>query len=257
MLEAWSRFVTMPPVLWAWMGLGALVFVFLLRVVAPYGRHRRPGWGLVLPASWAWLAMESAALVGFGACFFMGSHKGASAWLFLLLYGGHYVYRAFIYPWLSSASQPSAMPLSVALMGMLFNGMNSTILGGYLFISGPGPAASEPFGLRGWMGLVLFGAGFAIHVHSDHQLRRLRHDLGPGYHIPDRGLFRLVSCPNYLGEMLQWTGFAVTMNALAGWTFMVWTVANLLPRALKHHAWYQQKFKEYPSGRRAVFPGLL
>jgi len=257
MLEAWCRFVTLPSVLWAWMGLGLLVFVFLFRVVAPYGRHGRPGWGPTLPAQWAWGAMESAALVGFGACAVMGSHRGASAGLFLLLYGGHYVYRAFIYPWLSSGSGPSAMPLSVVLMGMIFNGVNSTILGGHVFVSGPGPVALENLGLRGLLGLLLFGAGFVIHVHSDHTLRRLRRDRGPGYHIPDGGLFRFVSCPNYLGEMLQWAGFAVLLNALAGWTFVVWTVANLLPRAWKHHGWYQEKFSEYPKARKAVFPGLL
>jgi len=257
MLEAWCRFVTLPSVLWAWMGLGLLVFVFLLRMVVPYGRHGRPGWGPLVPALWAWFVMEFAALVGFGTCFFMGRQRGASAGLFLLLYGGHYVYRAFIYPWLSSSSQPSRMPLSIVLMGLMFNGMNSTILGGHLFLSGSGAAASDAFGLRGWMGLMLFVVGFVIHVHSDHTLRRLRHDRGPGYHMPEGGLFRFVSCPNYLGEMLQWTGFAVALNALAGWTFVVWTVANLLPRALKHHAWYQEKFSEYPTVRRAVFPGLL
>lgn len=257
MLEAWCQLVTLEPVLWAWMALALLVFIVLLRLAAPYGRHGRSGWGPSLPASWGWFAMESAALVGFGVCFVMGNHVGAPPALFLILYGGHYGYRALIYPWLSSGSGPSGMPLSVLLMGLVFNGINSTILGGYLFIAGPGAAASDPFGPRGWVGLVLFGAGFLIHVRADHALRKLRQDRGPGYHIPYGGLFRFVSCPNYLGEMLQWVGFALTMNALAGWTFAAWTVANLLPRALRHHAWYREKFRDYPLVRKAVFPGLL
>jgi protein-S-isoprenylcysteine O-methyltransferase Ste14 len=203
------------------------------------------------------MGMESVPLVGFGACYLMGVYGGESSHVFLLLYCGHYSYRAFIYPWLSSASPSSPMPLSVVGMGALFNGVNSTILGGYLYFTGPGADASEPFGLRGWVGLALFGAGFWVHAHSDHILRRLRMDRGPGYHIPEGGLFRWVSSPNYLGEMLQWTGFAVVLNALAGWTFVVWTVANLLPRAWNHHAWYREKFSEYPSARKAIFPGLL
>jgi hypothetical protein len=34
-------------------------------------------------------------------------------------------------------------------------------------------------------------------------------------------------------------------------------LANLLPRALAHHRWYKQRFPEYPSERKAIFPFLL
>ena len=75
--------------------------------------------------------------------------------------------------------------------------------------------------------------------------------------IPEGFLYRWVSCPNYLGEIIQWTGFAVAMNALAGWSFVCWTIANLLPRALRHHQWYIQQFEDYPASRRAIVPGIL
>ncbi|MGB0641280.1 MAG: 3-oxo-5-alpha-steroid 4-dehydrogenase, partial [Myxococcota bacterium] len=70
-------------------------------------------------------------------------------------------------------------------------------------------------------------------------------------------LYRYVSCPNYLGEMVQWIGWAIAMNSLAGVSFAVWTVANLLPRALTHHRWYRDKFAEYPAERKAVIPFVL
>ncbi len=34
-------------------------------------------------------------------------------------------------------------------------------------------------------------------------------------------------------------------------------VADLLPRAITHHRWYLKNLAEYPTNRKAVFPGLL
>jgi hypothetical protein len=34
-------------------------------------------------------------------------------------------------------------------------------------------------------------------------------------------------------------------------------MANLLPRALAHHRWYQQKFPDYPPDRKAIVPFVL
>ena len=107
------------------------------------------------------------------------------------------------------------------------------------------------------VGTLLFVAGFVSHVRSDQILRRLRADHGPGYHIPKGFLYRWVSCPNYLGEMVQWFGFALALQSLAGFSFALWTTANLLPRALRHHQWYLNRFEDYPSDRRALIPGLL
>ena len=66
--------------------------------------------------------------------------------------------------------------------------------------------------------------------------------------MPRGGFFRWVSCPNYLGEMLQWSGFALATWSLPGLSFALWTVANLLPRAVAHHRWYRREFADYPEG---------
>jgi len=34
-------------------------------------------------------------------------------------------------------------------------------------------------------------------------------------------------------------------------------MANLVPRAMAHHRWYRETFKDYPEGRRALIPYLL
>jgi protein-S-isoprenylcysteine O-methyltransferase Ste14 len=75
--------------------------------------------------------------------------------------------------------------------------------------------------------------------------------------IPRGGLFRWVSAPNYLGEMMEWVGFAIATWSLAGAAFAVWTIANLLPRAVSNHRWYRSKFADYPPERRALIPWIF
>jgi hypothetical protein len=56
---------------------------------------------------------------------------------------------------------------------------------------------------------------------------------------------------------VEWLGFALMVNSLPAFSFFIWTVANLVPRALHNHAWYQEKFEDYPEKRKAVIPFLL
>ncbi len=71
------------------------------------------------------------------------------------------------------------------------------------------------------------------------------------------GLFELVSTPNYFGEIVQWIGWAVMTWSLAGLSFALFTVANLLPRGIGHHRWYREHFEDYPDRRRAIVPFIL
>ena len=103
---------------------------------------------------------------------------------------------------------------------------------------------------------MLFFGGMALNKASDRQLAHLRVQ-GKGYQIPFGLGYRWVSCPNYLGEIIQWTGWAVATWSLAGWIFAIWTMANLVPRAIAHHRWYRETFADYPPTRRALIPYLL
>lgn len=78
-----------------------------------------------------------------------------------------------------------------------------------------------------------------------------------GYKIPFGFLFDKISCPNHFGEIVQWLGFAIMAWNLPASTFLIWTLANLLPRSLRHHKWYKEKFEEYPEERKAVIPWLV
>jgi steroid 5-alpha reductase family enzyme len=108
------------------------------------------------------------------------------------------------------------------------------------------------------VGGIIFIAGFGINQAADKKLIGLRKDGKKGYFIPSGGLFNYISCPNFFGEIIEWSGFAIMAWNLPALSFAVWTAANLIPRALDHHKWYRSYFKEeYPESRKAVIPYLL
>ena len=57
-------------------------------------------------------------------------------------------------------------------------------------------------------------------------LRELRKPGETGYKIPVGGLYRLLSCPNYFGELLEWIGFAIAAWSLPAFMFAVYTAAT-------------------------------
>ena len=149
------------------------------------------------------------------------------------------------------------MPLLVALMAVFFNCMNGFFNGYYL---GNLYTATNAYRIQDpqlLVGLVLFLFGMAVNLHSDQVLINLRKNNPTGYQIPHGGFFKWVTSPNYFGEIMEWLGFALMVNSLPAFSFFIWTVANLVPRALDNHAWYQEKFKNYPLERKAVIPFLL
>jgi steroid 5-alpha reductase family enzyme len=106
------------------------------------------------------------------------------------------------------------------------------------------------------VGVLLFITGYAINRWADSKLRRLR---GPGetdYKIPYGGLYKWISCPNYLGEIIEWFGWAIATWSIPGLAFAIWTLANLAPRARSHHIWYKTHFAAYPQERKALVPWL-
>jgi 3-oxo-5-alpha-steroid 4-dehydrogenase 1 len=245
-------------VLWClWAVVALAVVPYLLLRPAPYGRHSRKGFGSLIGARLAWLLMEALSPLLMIAYFLLGHRPhGGVAIVFLAFWLCHYLYRAFLYPLLLPAtSRP--MPVLVLVSGALFNVVNTYLNGRWLFhLSEPrAPAwlASPQF----IFGALLFVFGFSAHVLADRELRRLRRASGGERALPRGGLFRFVSCPNYLGEIVEWSGFALATWSPGGLLFALWTAANLVPRALHHHRWYRSKFPDYPAERRAVVPFLL
>ena len=240
----------------SWFALAGVVFVFLFFFAAPYGRYTRKGWGPVISSRTGWILMELPAAGLFALFFFLGDRT--AGWLpvfFLVLWQIHYVHRSVIYPFRFRSEQK--ITLVIVAMGMVFNLGNTYINGRYLFSLGPGFEDGWAGDPRFIIGVLVFVCGFAINKHSDWILKKLRKPGESGYSIPRGGLYRWVSCPNYLGEIIEWTGWAVATWSLAGLSFAVWTAANLVPRAWQHHRWYRSEFPDYPNNRKAVIPFLL
>ena len=241
----------------AWMVVAIAVVPYLLLRPAPYGRHGRQGWGPAVSARWAWVLMEAPSPLGMLALFLLGHRPGdIVAAAFLALWLAHYGYRAAIFPLLLPASA-RPMPVAVLAAGAFFNVVNAFLNGYWLFFLAPPQAA-------GWLtsaafvgGAVLFAGGFLAHVLADRELRQVRAATPGGYGIPRGRLFRLVSCPNYLGEIVEWCGFALATLSPGALLFAIWTAANLVPRAIHHHRWYRRQFPDYPPSRRAVLPFVL
>jgi protein-S-isoprenylcysteine O-methyltransferase Ste14 len=241
----------------AWMALAAVTFVALFFVTAPYGRFTRGGWGPRLPARWGWIIMESPSLIAMVVLFAIGDQRRSPVAIVLLfLWVAHYFHRSFVYPFRLHSSRPS-MALPIILMAVAFNVGNGYLNGRYLFFLGPGLQTSWFADPRFIIGFLLFVGGYTLNQHSDKVLIGLRRPGESGYKIPWGGGYRFVSCPNYLGEMIEWAGWALMCWNLGALAFLVWTVANLAPRAFRTHRWYRQQFSDYPRERKALIPFVL
>ena len=236
--------------------VAAVTMAVLFFIPAPYGRHRRAGWGPSLDHRLGWVVMEAPAALVFAACLAVGEYKSlATSWVFFGMWEAHYVHRTAIYP-LQLCNNGRRMPLAIISLGFLFNTLNAYLNGRYLFtLSGGYPAAwlVDP---RFIAGLALFIAGFVTNRVADHTLHALRRCDRSVYTIPRGGLYRWISCPNYLGEIVEWFGWAIATWSLPGLAFAVWTAANLVPRARSHHRWYRRQFPDYPPERKALLPFL-
>ena len=245
-----------PYLLYAWLGLAVAPFVALFFFAAPYGRHARQGFGPTIGNRWGWLIMEAPAALIFAVFFFLsGAWHSLTFLVFLGLWESHYFYRAFIYPWLIKDAT-KRMSLAVIFSGIFFNGVNGYLNGRWLFAFSGGYPASWLLDPRFLAGTLIFFGGILLNRQSDEILLNLRAPGETGYRIPLGGWFRWVSCPNYLGEILQWAGWALAVWSLAGLSFAVWTIANLAPRAWSNHCWYREHFAEYPRERKALLPGI-
>lgn len=237
------------------LALAPVVFVALFFVTAPYGRFSRAGWGPVVNNRLAWFMMELPAslLVAFIMLFEMD--LSVVTLVFLLIWQLHYFHRVFIYP--LSLRNTSTMPVVIILTAVLFNSINAYLIGYHFVFQGDEYELSWLKSPAFIGGIILFAAGYIVTKRSDAILRGLRVEGENGYKTPHGFLFQTVSCPNYLGEIVQWAGWALLTWSTAGLVFLIWTMANLVPRAIAHHKWYRETFPDYPTRRKALIPFII
>jgi 3-oxo-5-alpha-steroid 4-dehydrogenase 1 len=240
-------------IFYAWVSMAILIFFLLLKVNAPYGRHTVSGWGPMVDnrVGWFWMEFPAFAVMFY---FLIRSFPVQNPLLFIMmgLFCFHYINRSFIFPF-RLQTPGKKMPLFIMFSGIFFNLINTGLLGFY-FIHFAKYEMSWLWDWRFICGILLFVCGLWINWKADAILISLRKPGETGYSIPGGWLFRYISCPNMLGEMIEWAGFALLCWNMPALAFFTWTVANLLPRALAHHRWYKNKFSDYPASRKAVIP---
>lgn len=233
--------------------IAAAVFVILYFISAPYGRHTRAGWGPTMNANHGWIMMETVSvLVPLALVIIAEVTVSLVTIIFMIMWFGHYCQRSFFYTWQRRGTQRT-YPIAIALLATIFNILNSYINTWDVFHMHRYDASwlMDP---RFLIGVSLFCLGAWINISSDNILLKLRKPGDEGYKVPNKGYHRLVASPNYFGELLEWTGWAIATWSISGALFAFFTFANLGPRALTNLQWYRDTFAEYPKERKAMIP---
>jgi 3-oxo-5-alpha-steroid 4-dehydrogenase 1 len=244
-------------IVYLWIACALVIFPFVLKITAPYGRHTNKSWGKLINNRVGWIIMESPALLVFGGFYLFGSKPHTPVtWIFFSLWMIHYVNRTLIFPF-RLRTKGKKMPVSIVFMALGFNFMNGFINGYYLGSVADGYTMAWLSDPRFIGGILVFFAGMYINMNADNILIHLRKPGETGYVIPTGGFFRVVSCPNHFGEIVEWFGFALMCWSTPALSFAIWTLVNVLPRSLQHHQWYKRTFDNYPSERKAIIPFVL
>lgn len=242
--------------MWA-MALTALfVFTALYFVKAGYGIFRTKQWGFSINNKVAWVLMEAPVFI---VMLYMWTSNGAStalpAFLAFLLFELHYFQRSFVFPLMMKGN--SRMPIAIMAMGIVFNVINGLLIGTSLFVFPPSQFNEGAVYLTHptvIAGIIVFFCGMGINIHSDHVIRHLRQPGDTRHYLPQKGFYRYVTSANYFGELVEWTGFALFCSTPAAWLFVVWTAANLVPRAAAIHKRYRKEFGDAVGIRKRIIP---
>ncbi len=246
-------------------GYLALIIIGGFFVKAPYGRFASDSYGFSLSPRLGWFLMELPATLSFIFFYFQGENRFEAVPLFFLaIWMIHYGNRGFIFPLLMRVAKGQKGTFSIMIV---LAGWFVTTLHGYLnavFIS----QLSDHF-TNSWftdprfiIGMSIYAFGYVMNLHSDNIIRNLRskEEVANGtkvYRIPQGGLFKYVSCPSYLTELLSFLGFAIATWSLGAIFVLGVSAANLIPRAFQSHQWYKDKFEDYPTKRKVIIPGII
>jgi very-long-chain enoyl-CoA reductase len=107
------------------------------------------------------------------------------------------------------------------------------------------------------IGLWLAVIGQAGNFFHHYLLARLRKDKTSGYTIPSGGLFKFVTAPHYLCELIAWLGLACVTQQLNAFLTVADMTSYLAGRSVATTRWYKSKFPDYPVERKHLIPFLF
>ncbi|XP_066122939.1 3-oxo-5-alpha-steroid 4-dehydrogenase 2 [Saccopteryx bilineata] len=234
--------------------LGALLLYF--GEPSGYGKHAGSLTTVThLSARTAWFLQE---LPSFAVPVVMllwqpGALFGPPATVLLGLFCAHYFHRTFVY---SFFTRGRPFPIVLLFKGFVFCMGNGFLQGYYLIYCAEYPVEWYT-DIRFILGVLLFILGMGINIHSDYILRRLRKPGEVIYKIPEGGLFTYVSGANFLGEIIEWIGYALATWSLPALAFAFFSFCFLGLRAFHHHRFYLKIFEDYPKIRKVLIPFIF
>ncbi|XP_075453183.1 3-oxo-5-alpha-steroid 4-dehydrogenase 2 isoform X2 [Ascaphus truei] len=206
--------------------LGAMGLVFFVRQMtapATYGRHvscNNKKASIMVPAKYGWFIQELPSfLVPLLVILYSQHCNSPGCMMLFFMFCGHYFHRTFIY---STFTRGRPSPLPIVIMAVLFCTFNGFLQGHCMVY-----VAAYP---QEWYMDSRFASG---------------------------GLFDYVSGANFLGEIVEWFGYAVATWSMPAFAFAFFTLCSIGPRAYHHHRYYLQMFKDYPRGRKALIPFIF
>ena len=236
--------------------VAVVVYVALHFIDAGYGIMYTKRWGPTVNNKLGWVLMEAPVFIAMCLLWWYSDRRTAVVPLiFFAVFQLHYFQRSFVFPLLLKGK--GSMPVCIMLMGVTFNVVNGMMQAGGLFLFPPAEYADGAAYLiqpRTLAGIAIFFAGMAVNIHSDHVIRSLRKPGDTNHYLPERGMYRFVTSANYFGELVEWTGFAIASSTWASWVFVLWTAANLVPRAAAIYNRYAEEFGDVVYSRKRIIP---
>jgi very-long-chain enoyl-CoA reductase len=200
-------------------------------------------------AAMALYAMRPSLLYGAGA---NAKPLGDVQQLYIGLFVAHFVKRELETFFVHKFSRPT-MPLSNIFKNSTYYWGFAAFVG-YFLCHPQYTAPTHGLEKIAAAAMVVFELGnFIVHVH----LAGMRKKEGETTRAAPRGLFfNVVSCPNYMFEILSWVAFSVGTNVAMSWVFTLVGLLQMSEWALKKHRAYVKAEPELKS-RKAIIPFLI
>lgn len=238
--------------------LAVVVFISLYFVEAGYGMMRNKKWGKTINNKIGWFLMEIPVFIVMTILWLASPRRFMiTPFIFLIFFQIHYLRRALIFPFLLKGN--GKMPITIILMGFVFNVCNAIMQGGWIFYLSPIDMYTIDWLLTPQfiIGTIVYFFGMIVNIQSDKIIQNLRGENDNKHYLPEGKFFNYVTSAHYFGEIVQWIGFAILTWSISGAVFAFWTFANLVPRANAIYHKYIKLFgKETIKNRKLkkVFP---
>ncbi|KAJ3207290.1 hypothetical protein HDU67_007577 [Dinochytrium kinnereticum] len=110
-------------------------------------------------------------------------------------------------------------------------------------------------------GVILFLIGSAGNLHHHYIMASWRKGKPEKekkkYIVPSGGLFKYVSCPHYMFEIVAWIGVGIAGSNLFAFFHAASAIVYLAPKSVKTTGWYRQKIEDYPKDRKHLIPYIF